>query len=58
MDHVAVGEVTVYWNMIMPSVLSVIFGLLLPLHGKTDVTHGPHLMSLMTSLEVDVILEQ
>ena len=57
MDHVAVEEMA-HWNMIMPTVLSVIFGLPLPPHGQTDVTHGPHLMLLMTLSEVDVILLQ
>ena len=55
MDHVAVAEIA-HWNMILPTVLPVIFGLPLPPHGQTDVTHGPHLMLLMTSSEVDVIL--
>ena len=55
MDHVAVEE-WANWSMMMPTVLSVTFGLPVPPHGKTDVTHGPHLMLLMTSPEVDVIL--
>ena len=56
MDHVAVEDLAVMLSMIMPTVLSVIFGRPLPLHGLTDVTHGPHLMLLMTLSEVDVIL--
>ena len=56
MDHVPEEDISIYWTMIMPTVLSVIFGLPLPLHGQTDVTHGPHRMLLMTSSEVDVIL--
>ena len=57
MGHVVVEEMA-NWNMIMPTVLSVIFGLPLPLHGQTDVTHGPHLMLLVTLSEVDAILLQ
>ena len=55
MDHAAVAH-RLHLNTTMPTVSSVIFGLPLPHHGETDVTHGPHLMLLMTSSKVDVIL--
>ena len=56
MGHVSVEDIPVERIMIMPTVLSVIFGRPLPLHGLTDVSHGPHLKLLMTLSKVDVIL--
>ena len=57
MDHVVV-EKKVQRNMIKLTALSASSGLHLPPHGETDVTHGPRLVLLMISSEVDVILLQ